>query len=219
MELLTRKDALSQGLKQYFTGKPCKHGHVATRFVCNSDCQECRRIKTNDRYHSNPEADIARTRQWAQSNKEKSAEHKKAWAQGNREQVRRSRLNWLNENKDLDREIRRQWKAQKRATSPEYRVLENLRCRLRSVLTRGTKSASTLNLLGCTPEQLTDHLASQFTEGMTWDNYGEWHVDHIRPCASFDLLDPEQQRQCFHFTNLQPLWAVDNLRKGASYDQ
>lgn len=56
-------------------------------------------------------------------------------------------------------------------------------------------------------------LEQQFTEGMTWENYGEWHVDHIRPCVSFDLSIPEQQQECFHYTNLQPLWAKDNLQK------
>ena len=61
------------------------------------------------------------------------------------------------------------------------------------------------------------HLEAQFKPGMTWDNYGlkGWHVDHIRPCASFDLRDPEQQRRCFHYTNLQPLWAEENLKKGS----
>jgi hypothetical protein len=54
-----------------------------------------------------------------------------------------------------------------------------------------------------------------FTEGMSWDNYGEWHIDHILPCSSFDLADIEQQKICFNYKNLQPLWAEDNLRKGA----
>ena len=56
---------------------------------------------------------------------------------------------------------------------------------------------------------------------MTWDNWQHdgWHIDHIRPCASFDLADLEQQRQCFHYTNLQPLWAADNIRKGAKYEK
>jgi hypothetical protein len=82
------------------------------------------------------------------------------------------------------------------------------------------KKIKTLELVGCTVPELRQHLEAQFTEGMTWDSYGRhgWHVDHIRPCASFDLTDPEQQRQCFHYTNLQPLWAVDNIRKGAKWD-
>jgi len=72
-----------------------------------------------------------------------------------------------------------------------------------------------MELIGCSAEELVAHLEAQFTEGMTWENYGEWHVDHVRPCASFDLTDPAQQRQCFHHTNLQPLWAEENLTKGS----
>jgi hypothetical protein len=58
-------------------------------------------------------------------------------------------------------------------------------------------------------------MESKFLPGMTWDNRGlrGWHIDHIVPCSFFDLANPEQQRKCFHYTNLQPLWAADNLRK------
>lgn len=75
----------------------------------------------------------------------------------------------------------------------------------------------TKNLLGCSIKFLKKHLESQFKLGMSWDNYGlyGWHVDHIRPCASFDLSKPEEQRKCFHYTNLQPLWAEENNRKRA----
>lgn len=74
-----------------------------------------------------------------------------------------------------------------------------------------------MELLGCTIEELRTHLEAQFQEGMTWDNYGRdgWHIDHIKPCSSFDLLKEAEQRECFHYTNLQPLWAKDNLSKGA----
>jgi len=55
---------------------------------------------------------------------------------------------------------------------------------------------------------------------MTWSNYGKgWHIDHIKPCASFDLSNPEQQKICFHYTNLQPLWAIDNIKKGAKFTE
>jgi hypothetical protein len=56
-------------------------------------------------------------------------------------------------------------------------------------------------------------LEKQFTKGMNWKNYGKWHIDHIKPCASFDLSLEHEQKLCFHFTNLQPLWAKDNIRK------
>ena len=78
------------------------------------------------------------------------------------------------------------------------------------------KAGSTAELLGCNKNELASHLETQFTEGMSWDNYGKWHIDHIKPIVSFDLTDPRQQKECFNYTNLQPLWAEDNLRKERS---
>ena len=69
---------------------------------------------------------------------------------------------------------------------------------------------STFKWIGCSPEELKTHLESLFTEGMTWQNYGEWHVDHIRPICSFTT---EEWEQVNHYTNLRPLWAEDNLAK------
>lgn len=86
--------------------------------------------------------------------------------------------------------------------------------RLQSVV----KRTSVIPLLGCSIEFLLQHLEAQFQPGMTWDNQGVWHIDHIRPCASFDLSDVEQQRSCFHYTNLQPLWGVENIRKKDKYE-
>ena len=98
---------------------------------------------------------------------------------------------------------------------PEYKIIRSLRRRMLFVLHGKRKADSSISLIGCTGEQLKLHLESQFQKGMTWDNYGHkgWHIDHIKPCSSFDLTDPEQQKVCFHYTNLQPLWALDNLIK------
>ena len=95
-----------------------------------------------------------------------------------------------------------------------YRLLLNMRSRVYSILKGKNKSAATLELLGCTVDEFRDHLEQQFTEGMTWDNYGEWHMDHIIPCAAFDQENPEHQKQCWHYSNYSPLWAFDNLSKG-----
>lgn len=100
----------------------------------------------------------------------------------------------------------------------QYRITKNLRTRIWEVLKRNSKSKNTTSLIGCLPKDLVIYLESKFIDGMTWENYGEWHIDHIRPCASFDLSIPEQQKQCFHYTNLQPLWAKENLSKGNKYD-
>ena len=98
----------------------------------------------------------------------------------------------------------------------EYKLMYLSRSRVRLALKgRGAKSRKTVQLIGCSIEHLRQHLEAQFTEGMTWDNHGEWHIDHIKPCASFDLTDEGQQRECFNYANLQPLWAKDNLSKGA----
>lgn len=75
--------------------------------------------------------------------------------------------------------------------------------------------ASASKLIGCDWDTLRAHLESQFTDGMSWSNYGKWHADHIRPISSFDLTDPEQVARCFSWRNMQPLWAFDNLSKGA----
>jgi hypothetical protein len=105
---------------------------------------------------------------------------------------------------------RRLWKRK----NLHARLSENLRSRLHYALVGCRKSGKTLELLGCSPADLKLHLESQFTPGMSWANYGQWHIDHIKPCAKFDLSKPEEQRTCFHFTNLQPLWALDNFTKG-----
>lgn len=82
------------------------------------------------------------------------------------------------------------------------------------------KLRSTAQLLGCTFDQLKSHLESKFDKRMTWDNYGYygWHIDHIRPCESFDLSKCEQQEKCFHYTNLQPLWWIENLKKNDKWN-
>ena len=70
-----------------------------------------------------------------------------------------------------------------------------------------------MTMVGCSASELLIHIEAQFTNGMSWDNRSEWHVDHIKPVCSFDLTDPEQQGVCFHYTNLRPLWARDNLTR------
>jgi len=104
-----------------------------------------------------------------------------------------------------------------------YKIKQCLRSRIIQALSKqGTyKKCRTMDIVGCSKEYLKQHLESQFQDGMSWDNYGlyGWHIDHIRPCASFDLTDPEQQKECFHYSNLQPLWAEDNLKKGAKYQE
>ena len=101
---------------------------------------------------------------------------------------------------------------------PRTKAKRNLSRRMRTLFSKN--GDQTIDFIGCSIDDLKSHLEKQFVDGMNWENYGRygWHVDHIRPCCSFDLTDPEQQRECFNYTNLQPLWAKDNLAKGGRYE-
>lgn len=116
------------------------------------------------------------------------------------------------------------WTRERRASDPGFDIMLRLRGALGQAMRmhgKGRKTVAIKELIGCTISELCDHLEQQFTEAMTWENRGRsvgrtgWEIDHIRPCASFDLTQVEQQRECFHFSNLQPLWGLENARKGA----
>lgn len=100
---------------------------------------------------------------------------------------------------------------------PYFKVVCSMRTRISKLLKQ--KGADKYNnfykYLGCSKDNFIQYFESKFKEGMTWENHGEWHIDHIKPCASFNLLNEEEQQKCFHYTNLQPLWAAENLSKGS----
>ena len=103
----------------------------------------------------------------------------------------------------------------KRQTDISYKIKMNISRRIRNALRGIGKIDRTIKLLGCSIDFFKQYLVSKFLVGMSWDNYGlyGWHIDHIIPCASFDLEKESEQYKCFHYTNLQPLWAKDNLQK------
>lgn len=120
---------------------------------------------------------------------------------------------WLNNG---GREWNNKWVKHKKTIDPQFKLKHTLRLRLLDALKRDntTKRHSALQLLGCPIEQCKQHLESQFKPEMNWDNHGKiWEIDHIKPCSSFDLTNIEQQKQCFHYTNLQPLTVSENRSK------
>ena len=112
------------------------------------------------------------------------------------------------------REYNRQYFRVRYKQDASFRMMRVLRCRLRNALQNRSKSTRTLELLGCTVDDLIAHLESKLLPGQ---DLKDMQIDHIKPCASFDLTDPEQQRQCFHYSNLQPLTASENMSKGARW--
>ena len=126
---------------------------------------------------------------------------------------------WKVANTDKVRDINKRYVTKRLKEDVEYNILHKLRVRTKNAIKNqyGSKAYSTIELLGCSIHETRSHIETQFSNGMTWDNYGEWHIDHIKPCSSFDLTDPSQQKKCFNYKNLQPLWAKDNFKKSNNY--
>ena len=160
-------------------------------------CSVCKETKKLDEFH------VAKT-------KGKIRAECKLCASKNRNQYYRD-----HKDKTIKQNIKYQNERKKR--DPAFKLECNLRCRVYHALKKddANKTDKTMKLVGCTPNFLKGYLEAKFTDGMTWGNHGMWHVDHIRPCSSFDLTKEEEQKKCFHYKNLQPLWGADNLEKGA----
>lgn len=146
-----------------------------------------------------------------------AAQYNKKYYQKNMGRLRLSIKQYVKDNPekiDIARRIR------DKKNYPKLRFKKLLSDRLRKALKRGgaSKTRRTHILIGCSIQELRDFLESKFTTGMSWENYGEWHIDHKKPCAAFDLSDENQQLQCFHYSNLQPLWAKDNRGKDSFYE-
>lgn len=111
-------------------------------------------------------------------------------------------------------------RREKIATDPQFAISLRVRNRVRKALLKvgAVKSKKTMELLGCSFEFLKEHIESRFKDGMSWENRSSFHIDHIRPLASFDLTDPEQQKIACHWSNLQPLYPIENIRKSDKFD-
>ena len=152
-----------------------------------------RKIESGRKYNNNHEIIAARKAKWHEMKKNNPEEYKKK----------------------MDRHVI--WCRNRRNTNMEYRLMDSLRGRLNSALRKRNvvKLETTMKLVGCSMPELIKHLENQFKSGMSWENREKWHIDHILPCVSFDLSKLEEQRKCFHYTNLQPLWAYESHSKGA----
>lgn len=158
-------------------------------------------------------AHVNERKAWLEANKESQREYNKVYQAKyraeNAEELKANAAKRFQENKESIYDRLRK----KRAENPQLRATHNLRSRLSIALRGIAKSAHTMELLGCSHDFFRDHMEFQFDDKMTWENYGEWHVDHIIPCAVFNLTDPVEQRICFHYSNLQPLWGAENIAK------
>lgn len=191
----------------------CKSCEKEYRKKHNEDTKESRAEYNKQWREDNKESRAEYNKQYYDHNKETAKTYTKQYYKDNKEVVDKSNRQWRKSNKEAVKEWRNQYES-KRKQDPLYKLI----CRTRSMISRVIKqwgfkkSSRTHQILGCSFEEFKIHIESQFTDGMSWDNYGEWHYDHKTPVSW--ALTQEEIIALNHYTNFQPLWAKDNLSKG-----
>ncbi|MDE3796955.1 hypothetical protein I7G59_06355 [Sinorhizobium meliloti] len=166
---------------------------------------------------------------YREKNKEKRNEGTRLWRKNNPEKAKASVKGWKDANPDRIAEIMREWRAanpdklkgydEKRRSTAKGRIDASIRAGIIKSIRRGSKGGKRrFEILGYTVLDLMEHLEKRFLPGMTWDNYGEWHIDHIVPLAAHNYETPDDIdfKRAWALSNLQPLWAIDNMKKGDS---
>lgn len=177
-------------------------------------CKPCSNAKNKQFREANPESAKASTSKWYENNKEKKAAQVKKWAERNKEHHASVSKAWMHANTDKARGYWRKHYQECRKNNPAYKIHNAIGGRIRKCL-RGAKASRTETLIGYPITELMASLERQFQPGMRWDNYGEWHIDHIVPLVEFDCSTEEsdQIKRAWAIPNLRPIWAEENLRK------
>lgn len=236
LKITSKKQAKDLGLKRYFTGKECKHGHVSERLVSTRQCCEClsERRKTDrardfskkyreknkekmreymaDYYRRDIEKSKSSRSEYYQQNKDKIKNKVSDYRIKNIEKVKENQSRYRKRNKDKINKYRRDWYKNK---NNKASVL--MRKLVRRVTGRcgGLKSAE--DRCGYKREDLISRIECQFKRGMSWDNYGDWHIDHKKPVSRFVSQGVTDPRIVNSLANLQPMWAKDNLSKSNKF--
>lgn len=177
----------------------------STRLYNEAHREEIQRYREANREKANE-----RSRQWREENKERQCENSRRWTEENRERKAGYMRQWFAQNPERKKEHGR-----RRRSNPRNRVSNSISDGIRYSLKNGKEGHHWESLVGYTVDDLMAHLAPQFAKGMTWDNYGKWHVDHIRPIShfNFESYTDTEFKECWSLWNLQPLWAKENLCK------
>jgi len=156
-------------------------------------------------------------KKWRDSNKEYMTNKSKIWYEQNKEHRKKYLKEYRKKNVDKIREVKRNYEKTRKHNDPIYKLINNFRTAIYQVLKENNvqKNGHYFEILKYTPDELITHLEGKFTGEMSWDNYGKWHVDHIRPISSFNIqeIGDELFMECWSLNNLQPLWGDENIRK------
>lgn len=206
--LISKKEAATAKLARYFTGAACKRGHYAERRTSTNDCIECSKIRQQedkarqqkkDYYEKNKDQILARAKTGYEKNRTKKIVYATEYQRKNSKKIyQRNKV-------ALDQKI---------INSPWLSMHLRLRAGISYALRRtgsSQKPSRTMDIIGCTHAQLKAHIEKQFLKGMTWENRDQWHIDHITPISK--AICEQDVLALYHFTNLRPMWAADNIRK------
>jgi len=189
-------------------------------------CRDCFRVYSAEWRKKNPEKSRAHSATWRKKNPDKEKAKWAKWRRNHPEYEKEKRIKRQHNNPEYNKEKGIRWRRdhpeyysvyerERKINDPNFRMIKDIRSAVCKVLRGKLRSGHTIDLLGCSVDDLRKHIERQFQPGMTWENRGRygWHIDHIIPLSYFDFSDPEQQKRAWHYTNLQPLWAADNLSK------
>ena len=197
-----------------------------------SCCKQCQ-LETSKIYEQKNKEKISKYRKlYCQTHKEIILKNKKQYYLEHREEILLKKQQYFLKNKEkidryrkkylaregnrLKRAIyERKYRKEKAKIDVIFRMSRCLRARLGAAIKGGQKTGSAIKDLGCSIDEFKTYIESKFQPGMNWHNWGikGWHLDHITPLSKLDLTNPEQFKKACHYTNLQPLWAIDNLKK------
>ena len=174
--------------------------------------------KAKDYYNKNQEDKIIYQKDYYSKNSKKILKQMKEFRDNNKELISERKSISFQKHKENYREKRTNYELTRRKEDELYYLKHIVCARIRNFLRTSSlnKTSSTFNMIGCSPLELKEHLEKQFVKGMNWNNRKDWHIDHIKPLASA-TTEAELETLC-HFSNLQPLYAIDNLRKGAKIE-
>jgi hypothetical protein len=173
------------------------HKNNRTLDSLNTSCKTCV-AKTSAKYRA--------------KNKSKIADVKKKWYEANKDQALNYASEYYKNNKSVVIKKVVEYRRNRLKVDPIFKLQKNMRHRLSNLL-KQQSSRVAINFLGCTLDEFKIYIESKFYNYMTWDSYGQWEIDHVKPLASFDLSDPNQLKAACHYSNLQPLWKQDHVTK------
>jgi len=196
------KCELEKDLLEFHKDKNSKDGYYSSCKLCKKKYQKSNshilKINCKKYYYKNRDTLLIKNREKYYTNQIDVLNYHKNWRYKNKIRIN-ERAKVIDKNRRLN--------------DINYKIKKNLRSRLYKTLKRNSKYGSAISDLGCSLEKFKLWLEMHWQDGMNWDNYGEWHIDHIQPLSSFNLSNKIEFLQANHFSNLQPLWAKDNLSK------